>query len=822
MVGIVSAALAVTPSLQYPLATRADLLLARRWAMAKFGGKVETGIRLPGLYVHANNDPVQKNSRAGRPMNIAGKQYRRGLYCHATSRIVVELPGPGSRFEAVCGIDSNEQTSGGRGSVDFAVRVGDHVAFRSPLMREGMAGRPVRVDLGGATQFVLEISDGGDGIACDQADWADASVTLADGSTLWLADLPLFGPEPPAVDSAAPFSFVYGNEQSKNLLLHWTVSRAMRTAEDGRVHYTVIYDEPTGPLRVRCEAVLYADFPTVEWTLFLSNRGNEKTPIVADVKSLDIEYGVGQGPAVLHYFTGSPCTPTDYEPHQTRLDAGSDVAIATSGGRPTNSNLPYFNIEWNGGGLIAVLGWPGQWSARFRGGDGGSVHVSGGQELTHFTLLPGEEVRTPRVVLQFWHSDRATAQNVWRRWMRMHNSPHPAGKPVGPQFAACSSHQFGEMIHANDANQKLFVDRYLEEGLKLDYWWMDAGWYVNNGNWPNTGTWEVDRKRFPGGLRSITDHTHAKGVRSIVWFEPERVNSGTWLYDTHPEWLLTAGDGDRLLDLGNDEARRWWTDHADRLITEEGIDLYRTDFNIDPLAFWRAADAPDRQGITEIRYVTGFLTYLDELLRRHPNLVMDTCASGGRRNDIETLRRAVPLLRSDYILEPVAQQLHTYGIAQWIPFFGTGVNSSDPYVFWSQACPHITGCWDVRRKDLDYPTIRTLIQQWRTVAPLMLGDFYPLTPYDIGTAGWMAWQYNRPEDGKGMIMAFRRPNSAYEVARYPLFRLEPKATYRLRDVSGKDLGTHAATELMDKGLRVEIPENPGVAVVLYERLAARR
>ena len=64
---------------------------------------------------------------------------------------------------------------------------------------------------------------------------------------------------------------------------------------------------------------------------------------------------------------------------------------------------------------------------------------------------------------------------------------------------------------------------------------MDAGWYpANETGWPKTGTWEVDTKRFPGGLRAISDHAHAKGVKTIVWFEPERVHAGTWLAENHP------------------------------------------------------------------------------------------------------------------------------------------------------------------------------------------------------------------------------------------------------------------------------------------------
>ena len=89
----------------------------------------------------------------------------------------------------------------------------------------------------------------------------------------------------------------------------------------------------------------------------------------------------------------------------------------------------------------------------------------------------------------------------------------------------------------------MHIDRYLEEGLKLDYWWMDAGWYVQQQGWPQVGTWEVDPKRFPRGFRPISDHAHAKGVKILVWFEPERVMPGTWLYENHPEWLLRASPG---------------------------------------------------------------------------------------------------------------------------------------------------------------------------------------------------------------------------------------------------------------------------------------
>jgi len=355
---------------------------------------------------------------------------------------------------------------------------------------------------------------------------------------------------------------------------------------------------------------------------------------------------------------------------------------------------------------------------------------------------------------------------------------------------------------------------------------MDAGWYpydakFHEWGWPNTGTWEVDQARFPGGFRPITDHGRARGVKSIVWFEPERVTNGTWLYTKHPEWLLTnpnEPNGQKLLNLGNKEAWTWLTNHINNMITKEGIDLYRQDFNIDPLVFWRNADATDRQGITEIRYCEGYLAYWDALRKQHPNMLIDSCASGGRRNDIETLRRSVPLLRSDFLIEPTSQQCHTYGIAFWYPFYGTGAGVIDAYNIRSQVCPHFTACFDMRNKDLDYNLALKLINQWKTeLAPNYVGDYYPLTAYSLEKNVWMAWQWNRPKEGKGALQVFRRDNAEQDSITLKLRGLNPIANYAIKDLDAGSLGKFTGKELMEKGLTVTLKSKPSAAIIVYSK-----
>lgn len=616
------------------------------------------------------------------------------------------------------------------------------------------------------------------------------------------------------------FSFIYHDKSSPELLPSWTHERSECRLDNQRKQYVHAWSDPDTGLQVRLIGVEYLDFPTIEWVVSIRNAGPADAPLLRDIRALDAQIvRRTDGEFVLHHQVGTLVKANDYAPLESSLTPGETLALAPRGGRPCAGVFPYFNLAYDNGGVILVVGWPGQWSATFSRDDGKGLRIRAGQELTHLVLHPGEEIRTPLMVMQFWQGgDRVRSQNIWRRWMLAHSVPRPGGLLPKPQLTPCSSHQYGEMVNADEASQIMFIDRYVEERLPIDYWWMDAGWYVNETGWPNTGTWEVDTKRFPRGLRYITDHAHAKGLKAIVWFEPERVTPGTWLYVHHPEWLLGKGDGQKLLDLGHPEARNWLITHIGDLIESQGIDLYRQDFNIDPLDYWRSHDAPDRMGITENRYVAGYLAYWDALRERFPSLLIDSCASGGHRNDLETLRRSVPLLRSDYIFEPTGQQGHTYGLAPWFPYYGTGVRHTDAYGFRSVMCPGMIPCWDLRDRNLPYDELRRLTSQWDALAPNFFGDFYPLTPYSLDAHDWMAWQFDRPDVGEGMVQAFRREGSPYEVARFNLCGLEESATYI---VTNQDLPEEpyevSGGALMKQGLKIALETQPSAALISYKR-----
>lgn len=640
-----------------------------------------------------------------------------------------------------------------------------------------------------------------------------------------------------------PFSFLIvprsssGARASNVYLRECTRKVNVRRLDDDRTERTVVFTDKSETLRITALAIEYLKYPVVEWTVFFKNTGSENSPIISDIQALNDVFGQ---PSVmdftLHRTVGDGVQGM-YSPDPIAMKPGAKMTLAPFGGRPSSNEFPYFNVEWPGGGVVVAVGWPGQWAAHFDHEGKLGFRIRAGQERTRFSLLPGEELRTPLIATLFFKGDHARSQNLWRSWMLAHNIPRPKGQLPKPQLNVCNSNSYG-YFGQNEANQREWIQRYRDEGINFDYWWIDLCWFnivpetlVSDALYNPHPVW------YPNGLKGISDDLHRHGQKLIVWFEPEHHYPGpaNWICANHPEWLLKLPPGrenefnqgmplkDRqVLNLGNPDALKWLTDNTERVIREQGIDYYRHDFNVEPLDFWRANDSPDRQGVTENKYVTGFLAYFDELLKRHPGLQIDNCASGGRRNDIETLRRSLPLLRSDTWGEPVGQQCQTYGLASWIPYWGTGIMYSEEkdltYIFRSQMGPSFTSCWDLRPK-ADYSLHRRILEQWKEVREVMVeSDFYPLTPYSAANNVWCGWQYDQPAKGKGVVQVFRRAESPVSEITLKLRGLDVKARYEVRDQDSGQKSIVSGRQLAQKGLTVVLVDKPGSAVILYRKV----
>ena len=766
------------------------------------------------------------------PLCLAGKQYASGLGTHAESEIVVRLPVGARRVTGCCGVDDNSFTRQRTTQLTFSVEMDGKDVWRSTPL--DVVDEPARFDvrLGGSKQFTLKVKGP---ISYAHADWADLKIELGKGESITVGRATDVNP--------FWFSFQYGGKSSAGVLPGWRLKKKSLPEKDGVILHQITRTDPKTGLAVICEIKEYTRFPVLEWGLRLKNTSERKTPMIENIRSLDIIRKIGPFP-YLNYWTGDYCERDGYEPFRVSLAHGEAYRFAPVGGRPTDRAWPFYNLEdtTTNRGLIVVVGWSGQWASSFRGLAGHAVHIAAGQELTHFKLLPGEEARTPLSVLMFYRGDRTRSQNLWRRWYRSHVMPRPNGQLMKPHLACWGTDAAGvEFTAATEENQARYIGKFKERGICPDVWWIDAGWYPchskdNKGDWTLTGTWEPDLERFPKGLKPVSDCAAKAGADLLLWFEPERVTTGSKLDLEHPEWLLRTGsEGNRLLNLGNPECRQWLTDHVCRLIKDNGIKIYRQDFNFAPLEYWRKNEAQDRQGLNENLYVQGYLQYWDDLLARNPGLWIDSCASGGRRNDLETMRRSVPLHYTDcgYGNHPLKLAFQRT-LCEWLPYFKEftiswdigGIarfdHQVDSYSFHCAMAPMLCATLDIQRDDYDFALARKMIAIWRRAADLLLhGDYYPLTPYHRSAGQWVARQFDCPETGRGLIQSIRLPAAPEEtITLYPR-GIRPDARYLFENAETGETRDISGNDLLHKGFSVTLPPRNG-AIWFYERRRAGR
>jgi len=652
-----------------------------------------------------------------------------------------------------------------------------------------------------------------------------------------------------------PFSFTYDGTPSTRLLSSWVRERGASQASNDATLETTVYTDPCTGLSVKVEAREHSDFAAVEWVLRLRNTGSVDTPVIEAVQALDATLRLPEGGGcVVHYADGSLCSPDDFAPRERDLRPRGSLRLHAGGGRSSSEVLPFFNLDFGSEGVVLAIGWTGEWAAQFDRVDREKLRARAGMDFTHLKLHPGEEIRTPSILALCWSGDRMRGHNLLRRFLLKHHRPRVNGEPLVAPL--CNGNWGGTPAEVHLDN----VRRIIEHDLPFEYYWIDAEWFGGPGHWmEHAGDWTPRPDLYPEGFRPISDLLHQSGRKLLLWFEPERVAPNTpwarehaeWLLEVPPEQAVTWADygdhlsraewvrmeshrnqlnpGDRLLNLGNHDARRFLTDFLSERITEFGIDCFRQDSNIAQLAYWRNADAPDRQGITEIRYVESQYALWDELLQRHPHLMIDNCGSGSRRVDLESIGRATPLWRTDYVnlsADLNAAQCHTYGLLFWVPLNGTTagyLNHCDAYTLRSTMCSALqAGLWghgDAQQQRIpdDYPFdhARSLLDQYVSIREYYYGDYYPLTEYSQAGDAWMAYQLDRPERGDGLVVVLKRPLSPFTSASLRLRALQSDREYEVGNLDTQAVVRVRGGELMEPGLPVELPGRPDSALLWY-------
>ena len=643
------------------------------------------------------------------------------------------------------------------------------------------------------------------------------------------------------------FDFLYGGKPFEELT--YEVSQT----EEGNV-LTTTYLFQDG-LKITNIATKHGE--AYEWVNWFEHTGNEETEIISELWDASISLELPhEDPlrwtayqpefderTIVYAPAGSTWSFDEFSAFPDRsadnrfaghLTPGKHRWFQTSGGRSSNKSAPFFNIHKDGCGYIFAIGWTGQWQAFTRRLED-EIVVKTKIQNTNFKMLPGEKFRTSSFVLMPYEGTVLESQNKWRRIVKTYFSQ--IGQKERAEHGPLCAAIWGGMKTSSVIKR---VEAMAEYELPYEYVWMDAGWYGANtkptpdefeGDWPEyTGDWRVSPLIHTNNLKDVADKVHELGMKFLLWFEPEPVKKNVPTAMEHPEYFLEIPrKDDLLLDLGNEAAWQYCFDTVAGMIEEIGIDCYRQDFNTDPLECWCQNDTEDRLGITEIKHINGLYRLWDALLEKFPHLIIDNCASGGRRIDIETLRRSIPLWRSDYqctanfCLE--GAQCHHLSFNQWMPYSGTGTGREyDMYRARSGYSPALmtNHSFSERNSFGENPEemlwLKKMLDEYLKVRPYMTEDFYPLTQVSDRSDIWSAAQFHRPSENDGIVQVFRREHSPYSSANLALYAIDENCNYEFTDADDESKFVINGAELVKNGLEIRVPEKRTAKLYFYKNV----
>ena len=662
---------------------------------------------------------------------------------------------------------------------------------------------------------------------------------------------------------AAFYAFDYGGRPAEGL----EQAKIIRTVHSDSTMRKVVreWTSPDGKLVLRSTETEYPDFQATEYVPELICRGDAPTEIVDGFQPLALRRASAK--TTLRALRGTVCTERDFAAESAVLGTGrgetNAFAMVATEGRSSAQWMPWWGVDFaSGEGLEIGLGWTGAWRADFAA-DGTNVSMSAGMVKTHFRLYPGETLRQPSLL-------------VFRRQ-----------KGVSPREMQTLIHRFmvnvksprdrkGELIHGisaltagggnkTPAMMKKVIDWKKANEMPFDCFWVDAGWngpahlpdlISNCGNmWLNfTGDWRFNPTVHPDGdLGKVADAAHAAGLRMLLWMEPERCVSDPPppVFREHRDWILPRDDKmirnkhKLLVDFGNPAALAWVTDVASEHVRRCKLDVFRQDFNLNSLPIWQANDAPDRQGITEAKHIMGLWRFWDTLRERFPHLVIENCASGGRRLDFEAVSRGHSYCRTDYAIyhrdssQITDVQNVTLNTLAYVPFQGSESTPAlifDDYgIFSSFASGNVftPSDWNAGIVKNDFTPeqiawFKTVFAVGRRMMPFYEGDYYPLTdsraalPKDIAWLAkneeemrWCAWQLHRPDQAAGFAIFFRRLNAPNHIFEADLGGIDAAADYEVEEWAGKTIRM-SGRELRHR--RIELRSPRSFKLIFYRKL----
>lgn len=291
-----------------------------------------------------------------------------------------------------------------------------------------------------------------------------------------------------------------------------------------------------------------------------------------------------------------------------------------------------FNLVYSGNHMSCVSADP-----------RGTVRVMSGISPDRFEwrLGTGESFETPEAVMCF------SAEGLGGMSRAMHDfvNRHIVRGPWAGRGRPVLVNAWEGFMFDFDAKRLLSVARRAK-AMGAELFVMDDGWFVGrDDDTGGLGDYEPDAKKLPEGVSGLAREVKKLGLGFGIWVEPEAVSPKSRLYAAHPDWAITEpgrepvyGRNELLLDLTRGEVRDYIVDSVTRLLDSAEISYVKWDMN---------RQMAGVGGAYSHRYILGLYEVLHRVFDARPDILFESCSSGGNRFDLGMLCFSPQIWASD-------------------------------------------------------------------------------------------------------------------------------------------------------------------------------
>jgi alpha-galactosidase len=465
---------------------------------------------------------------------------------------------------------------------------------------------------------------------------------------------------------------------------------------------------------------------------------------------------------------------------EEKLTQGTKIIESKKGVRTTQSENPSFLISLNreaeedlGEVYAGSLAWSGNYQLSFQVDECGLLNVISGMNpfASTYNLKPNQRFETPQMILTYSNKGKGQVSRNLHDWSRTYSLSH--GNKLNPVVLNSwegAYFSFDEQIITS------MIDNAAKIGVEMFV--LDDGWFGNkyprDSDHAGLGDWQVNTKKLPRGLNYLANYAKEKGIDFGIWIEPEMVNPESELAKIHPEWIVKSGKREILpmrnqwlLDLTNPEVQDFVIKTFDDVLSQSALISYvKWDANrhVDNVGSEYLSD--NEQSHFWIEYTKGLYKVYEEIRKKHPEIIIQLCSSGGGRLDFGALKYHDEFWASDNTnaLDRIFIQ---YGTNTFFPAQATGSHVSTSPNHQTDMITPLKFRFDVamsgrlglelQPKSLigeDYEFAKKAIENYKNIRPIVqLGDLYRLvSPYDEN--GWSSLMYVSKDKSQSVVFAY--------------------------------------------------------------------